>query len=512
VIATNVRRLGLYLMLSFALVSGSIAWWQVIEAPALATRADNPEVIAARRTLLRGTIFDASGQVLASSQLVDGLSTRTYTDAAFTHVIGYSSLRFGSTGLERAWEDVLVGQTDPNPIRDLVSDILNRQPQPRDLTLTIDKRLQDFAAAELGADPGAVVALDPISGEILAMVSVPSFDATAISGNPDAAQAPMDQLRNDPAEPLLARARQGRYVPGSIMKVFTAAAALDAGVITPDTTFPDQPEQEVNGFVVDGFPIREHDLGGIQPALWPLSEALQVSSNIYFAHVGLELGAERFVEYARQFGFCSGLEIGPPDRALSVAPSYVTAAGDDGCTPFTGDVELATAAFGQGATLATPVQMALLAATIAGDGVMPRPYVVRDVRAHSDTGAPGETILDSFGSGGGTRVISREAARATRVAMVDAVNGELGRLYAGQGDITLYGISGQRSAGKTGTAQLGGEQAPHSWFIGFAPGQEGATPEIAVAVLVESGGSGSGRAAPIAGRLMAEYLRLSAGE
>jgi peptidoglycan glycosyltransferase len=95
--------------------------------------------------------------------------------------------------------------------------------------------------------------------------------------------------------------------------------------------------------------------------------------------------------------------------------------------------------------------------------------------------------------------------------MVDAVNGELGRLYAGQGDITLYGIGGQRSAGKTGTAQLGGEQAPHSWFIGFAPAQEGATPQIAVAVLVESGGSGSGRAAPIAGRVMAEYLRLSGG-
>jgi peptidoglycan glycosyltransferase len=95
--------------------------------------------------------------------------------------------------------------------------------------------------------------------------------------------------------------------------------------------------------------------------------------------------------------------------------------------------------------------------------------------------------------------------------MVDAVNGELGRLFAGQGDITLYGISNQRSAGKTGTAQLGGEQAPHSWFVGFAPGQDEATPRIAVAVLVESGGSGSGRAAPIAGRVMAEWLRISGG-
>ena len=130
-------------------------------------------MLAARRSLPRGTIFDASGQVLASSEVIDGLSRRTYADPAFTHVIGYSSLRFGSTGLERAFEDILVGQTDPNPIRDLVSDILDRQPQPRDLTLTIDRRLQDFAAAQLGADTGAVVALDPRTGAVLALVSTP---------------------------------------------------------------------------------------------------------------------------------------------------------------------------------------------------------------------------------------------------------------------------------------------------------------------------------------------------
>jgi peptidoglycan glycosyltransferase len=509
VIATNVRRLGLYLMLSFALVSGSIAWWTVVEAPALATRADNPEVIAARRTLPRGTIFDASGQVLASSEVIDGLSRRTYTDPAFTHVIGYSSLRFGSTGIERSFEDLLVGQSDPNPVRDLVNDILDRQPQPRDLTLTIDRRLQDFAASQLGADPGAVVALDPATGAILAMVSTPTFDATPISGDPETAQEPMDALRNDPAQPLLPRARQGRYVPGSIMKVFTGAAALDAGVITPATTYADQPRQETDGFVVDGFTITEHALPGIQPALWPLSEALQVSSNIFFSHVGLELGAQAFLDYARRFGFCEPMEIGSSSRPLGVAASYVTEAVDGDCGPFSGDVELATASFGQGSTAVTPVQMALLAAAIAGDGVMPHPFVVRDVRAHSDDGAPSETVLDRFTSGGSTRVIGTEAARAMRAAMVDAVNGELGRLFAGQADITLYGISNQRSAGKTGTAQLGGEQAPHSWFIGFAPGQEGAAPGIAIAVLVESGGSGSGRAAPIAGRVMAEWMRLS---
>lgn len=510
-IATNVRRLGFYLMLSFALVSGSIAWWTVVEAPALASRADNPEVIAARRSLMRGTIFDAGGQVLASSEVIDGLSRRTYADPAFTHVIGYSSFRFGSTGIERSFEDLLVGRADPNPIRDLVNDILDRQPRPRDLTLTIDRRLQDFAAAQLGSDPGAVVALDPATGAVLAMVSTPTFDATPISGDPNVAQAPMDALRNDPAQPLLPRARQGRYVPGSILKVFSGAAALDAGVITPATTFPDQPRQVTEGFVVDGFTIREHAMPGIPIELWALSEALQVSSNIYFSHVGLDLGQERFLEYARRFGFCAPTEIGSSGRGLGVAASYVTQPVDGDCGPFSGDVELASASFGQGSTAVTPVQMALLAAAIAGDGVMPAPYVVADVREHAEDLVPSETVLERFGSAGGTRVIGTEAARAMRSAMVDAVNGPLGRIFAGQGDITLYGVSNQRSAGKTGTAQLGGEQAPHSWFIGFAPAQDAATPGIAIAVLVESGGSGSGRAAPIGGQVMAEWFRLAGG-
>ena len=510
-IATNVRRLGLYLMLAFAVVSGSIVWWQVVEAHSLSVRSDNPEVIAARRSLLRGTIFDASGQVLASSEVIDGLSRRTYFDPAFTHVIGYSSLRFGTTGLERSFEDILVGQTDPNPIRDLISDVLDRQPQPRDLTLTIDRRLQDFAAAQLGGNAGAVVALDPQTGAILALVSTPTFDATPISGDPTGAQEAMDALRADPAEPLLARARQGLYVPGSIMKVFTAAAALDAGVITPETTFADQPREERDGFVVDGFAVREHDLGGIEPALWSLSPALQVSSNIFFAHVGLELGAEGFLDYARRFGFCAPIQIGPPGRALSVGTSFVTAEADGDCGPFRDNVELASASFGQGRTAVTPVQMAMVAAAIAGDGVAPRPFVVRDVRSHADGSSPAEEVLETFGSGGGTRMVGSAAARATRAAMVDAVNGELGRLYAGQADVTLYGIGDARSAGKTGTAELGGEQAPHSWFIGFAPGEAEATPKIAIAVVVESGGSGSAGAAPIAGRVMAEWLRLSAG-
>ena len=509
-IATNVRRLGLYLLLGFAVMSAGLAYWQVIDAPQLAAREDNPQVIAARRSQPRGTIFDARGAVLASTTVTDGVSRRTYADPAFSHLIGYASLRFGTTGIEGAFDDLLIGRADPNPIRDLVGQILARRPEPKDLTLTIDRRLQDFAATQLGSSVGAVVAVDPKTGAILASTSTPTFDATPISGDPEPAGAAMDAIRAQPNDPLVARDRQGRYTPGSIMKIFTAAAALDAGATTPKTTFPDQPKQETQGFVVDGFTITEHDLSPVQPALWDLSPALQVSSNIYFAHVGLELGAERFLDYARRFGFCSPLAIGPPGRELQVLPSYVTASSDDGCAPFSDQVELASASFGQARVDATPVQMALVAATIANGGTMPHPFVVRDVRTHSDA-APSTSILETEGGEGGRGVVSSRTAAAVRKVMIDAVEGQLGALYAGAGAVKLYGVSGVTTAGKTGTAQRGEGQQPHSWFIGFAPAQDGATPAIAIAVLIEGGGSGAANAAPIGGAVMAEWLRLQSG-
>ncbi len=507
-IAIHLPRLAVAMLVGFAVLVGAMSWWQVVAAASLEARPDNPALIAAHRSQPRGTIVDRNGIVLASTAVIDDLARRTYLDQASTHLIGYASLRYGTAGVERAWDELLIGLRDPNPLHDIVNDVLQRPPVPHDLVLTVDHRLQAFAATQLGGSVGAVVALDPASGEVLALTSSPTFDATAISGDPAAAEEPWLALQADPNLPLVNRATNGVYVPGSVMKVLTAAAALDAGVITPETTFPTQPQEEVTGLVVNGFTIREHDLAGVQPALWDLSEAMQISSNIYFAHVGLALGQRPYLVGASAFGFCDTLRVGPASHGLPVSASAITALADGGCSDFVDDAELASAAFGQARVTATPMQMALVAATIANHGTMVEPFVVREVRAPDSAGGPG-TVTTGYDSPGARTVVSPLAADQTREVMVDAVHGPLGAPYAGAANVTRYGIGGVETAGKTGTAERGEGLPPHSWFIGFVPAGAGATPSIAVAVIVEGAGPGSTAAAPIGGRVMAEWLRLS---
>ena len=509
--AGQVRRLGSALLVGFAVVVGGLGFWQVVAAESLNTRPDNPAVLAALRSQPRGTIFDATGVALARTTVANGLAQRAYSDPAFAHLVGYASLRYGLSGIEAAWDDVLNGFTDPNPLHQWLNDILGRPPTQYDLTLTLDRRLQDYAAAQLGTSVGAIVAIDPATGQVLAMTSTPSFDASGFTGDPGSAAAAWDLIAAQPNDPFVDRARNGVYVPGSIMKVATAAIGLDSGAVTTDTTFPTQPEEEINGMYVDGFLITEHDLNGLTPGLWDMSEAMQVSSNIYFAHVGLEIGQERYLSGAEALGFCAPWRIGPRDHGLSGVASSVTELTDAGCGPFVDDAELASASFGQGRVTASPLMMALLTAAVANGGVLPDPFVVRDIRPASAQNGPLDEIVESFAPGDGTRVMSAQTADSVRALMVDAVHGPLGAPYAGAANVALYGISGVETAGKTGTAQRGGNLPPHSWFIGFVPAGPDGSPAIAVAVIVEGAGPGSQSAAPIGGRVMAEWLRLAGG-
>jgi peptidoglycan glycosyltransferase len=265
----------------------------------------------------------------------------------------------------------------------------------------------------------------------------------------------------------------------------TAGAGLGSGAITPATSFPEQPPAEEDGLVVSGFTIVDGHHPQTGDTQLAFVDATEVSCNIYYALTGLDAGPEALDSYAEAFGFDAQLPF-----ELPTAVSQVTNGGGPLPGGFKDDVELANAAYGQGETLATPLQMALVAATVANGGVLMKPRVVT---ALTDRDGGVRTI----GPESVRRVLPSGAAASIVEAMTEAVEGDLGRLYTRGAK-----VPGVLTAGKSGTAQLSGSE-PHSWFIGFAPADD---PQIAIAVLVERGGRGGERAAPMAGDLMQAYF------
>jgi penicillin-binding protein A len=482
-VARSILHVGLALIVAFGILAGGAGYWQVIRSEDLAAQPDNPAVVAAARNVLRGEIVDRDGTVLASNlRDENGEPYRLYADRAVSQVVGYASRRYGTAGLERTFGAALTGVTDPDPIRNLLRKFQADPYDPQSLALSLSLPLQRAAIRGLGADRGAVVMLDPRTGEVIVLASTPIYDASAIA-NPATEDAGFAAVRDDPAQPLLARATQGRYVPGSVFKIVTAVAALGSGAIEPTTTFDGQAEAERNGLVVQGFRIREH--GGVPARTFDLVGATEVSSNIWFALAGLETGGQNLRDWAARMGFDM-----PLDFDLPTAASQVTNGDGDAPGGFVDDVELANASYGQAETFVTPLQMALVAATVANDGELMRPHLVTALTGKSGTRTvPPESLR---------RVIDPGDANAITAAMREAVEGDLGRRFTAGAS-----IPGIPTAGKSGTAELGGSGEPHSWFIGFAPADD---PRIAIAVLVERGGRGGERAAPLAGSLMKAYF------
>lgn len=487
-ISVNVLRTGVALVLAFAVLAAGAGWWQVAEAQRLSTRADNPSVIAAARRTLRGPIADRNGSWLARSSRDDnGEALREYRDPVVAAVVGYASRLYGTAGLERAYNTQLLGLASDDPLSGLANKLMPSTSRPLGLQLSLDLRLQRAAVAGLGNDRGAIVMLDPTTGEVLALASTPTFDATAIA-DPARATAAMQALQADKRLPLLNRATLGRYVPGSVLKIVTAIAGLDTDAVTAATTYAQQPGAEQKGLLVDGFRIKDghHPQTGAEAL--DLAGATEVSCNIWYALTGLAVGGDRLVAEAAKLGFGETL---PFD--LPTATSRLTSGGGNAPGGFVDDAELASAAFGQGEAVVTPLQMALVAATVANDGVLMKPRVVTALTGT----APGARTI---GPETWRRVLSADDAAAVKAAMVQAVEGDLGRQFT-----TGAAVDGVVTAGKSGTAQLGGTGEPHSWFIGFAPADH---PRVAIAVLVEQGGRGGERAAPLAGSLLRQYFAL----
>jgi penicillin-binding protein A len=321
------------------------------------------------------------------------------------------------------------------------------------------------------------VMIDPRNGEVLALASTPTFDASAVA-NPASAARTMDRLRAAERQPLLPRATLGRYVPGSVFKIVTAIAALGSGAVGPDTAYADQPTSEKSGWSIDGFRVRDGHHAATGSKALDFAEAVEASCNIWFAETGVRTGGQALADWAARLGFG-----GPLAFDLETAASQVTNGGGNVGGGFSDRVELANAAYGQGETLVTPLQMALVAATVANDGTLMRPHLVIEATGKSGVTTINPEVL--------SRVVGSDVADEIGAAMRLAVNGDIGRVYT-----SGAAVRGLAVAGKSGTAELDPGTRPHSWFIGFAPYEN---PQVAIAVMVENSGGGSVKASPIAG-------------
>jgi Cell division protein FtsI/penicillin-binding protein 2 len=478
-IGVALGRVSLVLAIAFGGLAVGAGYWQVIESARLSGSPDDAAVIAAARNVVRGTIVDRDGVKLAwNKRDKNGEPYRVYASAALSGVIGYWSRQYGPSGLEAAWNAQLSGVVSSDPLRDLTRKFQAEPSDPQDLKTTLVLELQQAAVAALGKHRGAVVMLDPRTGEVLVLASTPTFDASAVA-NPATAARTFDKLLTDDSHPLLPRATRGLYVPGSVFKIVTSIAALGSGAVNPGTTYADQPTSEKSGWLVDGFRVVDghHSVTGTRAL--DFEQAIEASCNIWFAETGVRTGGAALSEWASRLGFGAPLPFDLPTEA-----SQVTNGGGSFGGGFTDRVELANAAYGQAETLVTPLQLALVAATIADGGTMMRPHLVLEA-----TGKSGTTTIEPSTL---ARVVAPGIASEIAAAMRLAVAGDIGRVYTAGAS-----VRGLAVAGKSGTAQLDPGQSPHSWFIGFAPYDN---PQIAIAVIVEN--SGGVKASPIAGDLL----------
>jgi peptidoglycan glycosyltransferase len=471
------RRLAVVVFALFAALLAASTWIQFVSADSLNADGRNSRTLLRELGRERGPIVVAGTPVARS--VPEGEHSvfkfqRVYPEGSlYAHVTGYYSVFFGATGLEAASSDLLSGTADQLFYRRLSDLLTGQEPRGAVVETTIDPAVQQAATKALGKQRGAVVALNPKTGDVLALVSSPGFDPDALaSQNRTKATETRQKLLADPARPLENRAISGRlYPPGSVFKLVTAAAALDSGKYDESSVLPGPAALDLPQTTVKLPNSGGHSCGSDDKV--SLADALRISCNTAFGSLGLELGGDALRKQAEAFGFGQDLRI-----PLKVTPSSVPA----GMNP----PQSAQAAIGQFDVRVTPLQMAMVSAGIANRGVVMKPNLIRAVRGQGletiEEPAPAEL----------SRAVSPETAAALTRMMTAVV---------ADGTGTAARISGVTVAGKTGTAQHAKGAAPHAWFTAFAPAED---PQVAVAVVVEDGGnagseaSGGRVAAPIA--------------
>jgi peptidoglycan glycosyltransferase len=472
-IAANIRALTLTIAVAFLVTSVGVGYWTLVAGDELSTDPYNPRLVAAIRDRPRGFIADAAGTKLAESAQVGNSYKRVYGDKTLAHVTGYASFQFGASGIEAAYAESLIGQDPADPLSQWRARYLRERAPPGSVVLAIDPKVQQAAVAALGNRRGAIVALDPRNGMILASASWPQYDASLIS-DPATEEAAWKQVNEDADKPLINRATSGLYPPGSTFKIITGAAALESGIDANRKIRVDDPWQADRSWGT--YFVRSSSRAH---ADYTMADAFRLSENIYFAKVGLEIGGQKIAEYAQRFGIGSATRCDIPAARGQLSR--------------TGQLDrptlIADTSYGQGEILASPLQMALVAASIGMGGVMPTPHYATEVR---DAAGHAIRVIAPGPSG---QVIGLETARALTSMLVGAVEGPGAFAFAAK-------IPGVRVAGKTGSAE-NPSGAPHGWFVGFAPAE---APTVAVAILLENTAKGGEDAAPLGGRVMQAAL------
>jgi peptidoglycan glycosyltransferase len=472
-IAANIRGLTLAIALAFLVASVGVGYWTLVSGDELGADPYNPRLVAAIRDRPRGFITDAAGNTLAESvQTADGYK-RVYRDKTLAQVTGYASFQFGASGVEAAYAESLIGQDPADPLSQWRARYLRERAPPGSVVLGIDPKVQQAAVAALGNRRGAIVAIDPRNGAILASASWPQYDANLVS-DPATEDAAWKQVNADPDKPLINRVTQGLYPPGSTFKIVTGAAALESGIDPNAKVRVDDPWQADKSWGTYFVRSSSRAHGD-----YTMADGYRLSENIYFAKIGLQIGGAKLAEYAQRFGIGSATRC---DIAAAKGQLSRTGALDR-------PTLIADTSYGQGELLVSPLQMALVAATIGMGGVMPTPHYVTEVR--DAEGHPIRVIAP----GPLGQVIRPETARALTTMLVGAVSGPGAFAFAAK-------IPGVNVAGKTGSAE-NPSGAPHGWFVGFAPAE---APTVAVAILLENSPRGGEDAAPLGGRVMQAAL------
>jgi len=465
--APIVRLFALVVVL-FALLVAFTSRWTVFEAEALRDNAANRRQILQEQRIRRGTIRSRDRRVLARavSGPRDTFARRWPTGPLFAHAVGYSFTDLGRAGLERSRNDELTGRSEE--LVTALESVLGDEREGDDLVTTLDGDAQAAAYRALGSRKGAVVALDVETGGVRVMASNPSYDPNGLDEGDTFSELATDEAN----APLVNRATQAGYPPGSTMKVVTAAAALDSGRYEPGSIVNGDNGKRISGVPLNNFGQR--DWGDID-----LTTALTNSVNTVWAEIGAKLGGETMGDYMRRFGFYEEPELDYPSEQLLASGVYRGRR----LLPMTArSVDVGRVAIGQERLRATALQMAMVAQTVANGGERMTPHLVSRIEDRDGR------VVDRVEPEEAEQVMSGDSARALARMMRNVV---------AEGTGTAAALEGVQVAGKTGTAEIDTDGLNQPWFIGF-------TGDVAVAVTVErvQGGQGGVVAAPIAKQVL----------